>query len=72
MICFNKKTTLANKKFFQNYAEDQFVTKVAHNTQESCKLIEVGSEYVTENAVIAMNLPQKKMTAKKIGVFIKS
>ena len=35
------------KNLFKNLPNDQFITKVAHNTEESCKLIEVGFEYVT-------------------------
>jgi len=36
-----------DKKLFQNISTDKFITKVAHNTDEACKLIEVGFDYVT-------------------------
>jgi len=35
------------KNLFKNLPNDQFITRVAHNTEESCKLIEVGFEFVT-------------------------
>ncbi|MDR0493880.1 MAG: site-specific integrase [Nitrososphaerota archaeon] len=35
------------KNLFKNFTNDQFTTKVACNTEEACKLIEVGFEYVT-------------------------
>lgn len=35
------------KSLFKNLPNDQFMTKVAHSTEEACKLIEVGFEYVT-------------------------
>jgi hypothetical protein len=35
------------KALFKNLPNDQFITKIAHNTEEACKLIEVGFEYVT-------------------------
>jgi integrase/predicted RNA-binding Zn-ribbon protein involved in translation (DUF1610 family) len=35
------------KNLFGNLSNDQFTTKVACNTEEACKLIEVGFEYVT-------------------------
>lgn len=35
------------KNLFGNLSNDQFTTKVACNTDEACKLIEVGFEYVT-------------------------
>jgi hypothetical protein len=34
------------KSLFKNLPCDQFITKVVHNTESSCKLIEVGFEYV--------------------------
>ncbi|MEM3378581.1 MAG: site-specific integrase, partial [Candidatus Bathyarchaeia archaeon] len=36
-----------DKALFQNVPNDQFITRVAHNTEEACKLIEAGFEYVT-------------------------
>ena len=36
-----------DKQLFQNIPEDSFVTRIAHNAEEVCKLIEVGFEYVT-------------------------
>jgi integrase len=35
------------KSLFKNLPNDQFETRIAHNAEESCKLIEVGFEYVT-------------------------
>jgi hypothetical protein len=32
---------------YQGEANDQFITKVALNVEEACKLIDVGFEYVT-------------------------
>lgn len=36
-----------DKQLFQNIPEDQFITRVAHNTEECCSLMEVGFEYHT-------------------------
>jgi hypothetical protein len=36
-----------DKQLFKNYYNDQFITRIAHNAEEVCKLIEVGFEYVT-------------------------
>jgi integrase len=36
-----------DKELFQNFNEDQFNTRIAHNAEEACKLIDVGFEYVT-------------------------
>jgi hypothetical protein len=36
-----------DKQIFKNYDSDQFITRIAHNANEVCKLIEVGFEYVT-------------------------
>ncbi len=36
-----------DKQLFQNYAEDQFITRVAHNVGEACSFIESNFEYVT-------------------------
>lgn len=36
-----------DKKLFQNSDSDQFMTRIAHNAKEACKLIDVGFEYVT-------------------------
>jgi hypothetical protein len=36
-----------DKQLFQNFNEDQFITKVAHNVEESCSLIESNFEYIT-------------------------
>jgi len=36
-----------DKQLFQNIPEDNFITRVAQNTEESCKLVDVGFEYVT-------------------------
>jgi len=36
-----------DKQLFQNFGEDQFTTKIAQTTDECCKLLEVGFEYVT-------------------------
>jgi integrase len=35
------------KSLFKNLPNDQFITKVAHNVEEVCKLVEVGFEYIT-------------------------
>lgn len=35
------------KNLFINLPNDQFITKVSLNTQDACKLIEVGFEYIT-------------------------
>jgi integrase len=35
------------KSLFKNLPNDQFITKIAHNTEEACKRIEVGFEYIT-------------------------
>ncbi len=35
------------KNLFKNIASDQFTTRVAHNVEEACKLIDVGFEYIT-------------------------
>jgi len=35
------------KDLFGNLPNDPFTTKVAYNTDQACKLIEVGFEYVT-------------------------
>jgi hypothetical protein len=36
-----------DKNLFKNLPDDQFITRVAHNVEDACKLIEVGFEYVT-------------------------
>jgi integrase len=36
-----------DKQLFQNFTEDQFITKIAHNVEESCSLVESNFEYVT-------------------------
>jgi integrase len=36
-----------DKSLFQNVNEDRFITRIAHNAKEACKLIDVGFEYVT-------------------------
>jgi integrase len=36
-----------DKQLFKNYDSDQFVSRIAHNAKEACKLIDVGFEYVT-------------------------
>jgi hypothetical protein len=36
------------KSLFKNLPNDQFITKIAHNTEEACKLIKVGFEAITE------------------------
>jgi integrase len=36
-----------DKQLFQNIPEDNFITQTAQNTEEACKLIDVGFEYVT-------------------------
>jgi integrase len=35
------------KNLFKNLPNDNFITRIAHNTTEACKLIQVGFEYVT-------------------------
>ena len=35
------------KSLFKNLPSDQFITKIAHNVEEACKLIEVGFEFIT-------------------------
>jgi hypothetical protein len=35
------------KMMFDGDANDQFISKVAHNVEEACKLIDVGFDYVT-------------------------
>jgi hypothetical protein len=35
------------KSLFKNLPNDMFITKIAHNAEDACKLIEVGFEYVT-------------------------
>lgn len=35
------------KSLFKNLPSDQFITRVAHNVEESCKLVEVGFEFIT-------------------------
>jgi hypothetical protein len=35
------------KSVFKNLSNDQFITKIANNTDDACKLIEVGFEYIT-------------------------
>jgi len=35
------------KSLFKNLPNDQFLTRVAHNTDEACKLIDVGFEFIT-------------------------
>jgi integrase len=35
------------KNLFKNLPNDQFITRVAFNTEEVCKLVDVGFEYVT-------------------------
>jgi hypothetical protein len=35
------------KSLFKHLLNDQFMTKAAHNTEDACKLIEVGFEYIT-------------------------
>jgi integrase/DNA-directed RNA polymerase subunit M/transcription elongation factor TFIIS len=35
------------KALFKDLPNDQFITKIAHDTEEACKLIEVGFEFVT-------------------------
>lgn len=35
------------KNLFKNLPNDQFITRIAFNTEEACNLIEVGFEYVT-------------------------
>jgi hypothetical protein len=35
------------KNLFKNLPNDQFIIKVAQNTEEVCKLLEVGFEYIT-------------------------
>lgn len=36
-----------DKQLFQNLTENQFTTKVAHDAEEACKLVDVGFEFVT-------------------------
>jgi integrase len=36
-----------DKQLFQNVPDDNFITRVANSTEEACKLIDVGYEYVT-------------------------
>jgi len=36
-----------DKQLFQNFAEDQFITRVAHNVEEACSLIESNFDYIT-------------------------
>ena len=35
------------KNLFKNLPHDQFIIRVAHNTEEVCKLLEVGFDYIT-------------------------
>jgi FAD synthase len=35
------------KNLFKNLPNDNFITRVAHNTTEACDLIQVGFDYVT-------------------------
>ena len=35
------------KSLFKNLPNDQFITRITHNAEESCKLIEVGFDFVT-------------------------
>jgi integrase len=35
------------KNLFKNLPNDQFITRIAHSVEDSCKLIEVGFEFVT-------------------------
>ena len=35
------------KMMFDGDANDQFISKVAHNVEEACKLTDVGFDYVT-------------------------
>ena len=35
------------KSLFKSLPSDQFITRIAHNVEEACKLIEVGFEFVT-------------------------
>jgi integrase len=35
------------KSLFKNLPNDQFITRIAHSAEESCKLIEVGFEFIT-------------------------
>ena len=34
-------------RMYDGYANDQFISKVAHNVEEACKLTDVGFDYVT-------------------------
>ena len=36
-----------DKQLFQNYVDNQFVSKIAHNVEEACRLIDGGFEFVT-------------------------
>jgi hypothetical protein len=36
-----------DKQLFQNIPDDTFITRRAYNAEETCKLIEVGCEYIT-------------------------
>lgn len=36
-----------DKKLFQNIPDDSFITRIAHDAQQACELIETGFEYVT-------------------------
>ncbi len=36
-----------SQSLFKNLSNDQFITKMAHNTEDACKLIEVSFEYIT-------------------------
>ena len=35
------------KKLFKNLPNDTFITRIAHNAEETCSFIEVGFEYIT-------------------------
>ena len=36
-----------DEQLFQNVPDDKFVSRVAYNTEDVCKLVDVGFEYVT-------------------------
>lgn len=36
-----------DKHLFQNFNENQYTTKIAHNVEDACKLVDVGFEFIT-------------------------
>lgn len=40
------------KSLFKNLPNNMFITRIAHNAEETCSFVEVGFEYVTEQVCL--------------------